>query len=312
MNAPAPISGMLLSAAAFLLFTLFDTASKYLSGAYSIFQIMAVEFMTATVLLLLYALWRKRGRPAREALRMRRPGLHVFRGALQILGQSLVYLAIPHLSLAEFYVIIFSMPIIAVAKASLFLKERAGAGVWILLATNFAGVLIALRPDQGASLWGFVALAGAFVLAGSIVVLRKMAETETAEMTSLTAAAALALGAIAATPFVYKAAAPQDLALMMLAGALFAPAQIMLATAFRLAPAALAIPPQFLQLVYGAAAGYVVFGDVPGKWVVIGGGAVIASNAVMLVVQNRAAGRRSLGLRSAWLSRGGRWRGLGF
>jgi drug/metabolite transporter (DMT)-like permease len=252
---------------------------------------MAVEFTTATVLLLLLALWRNGRRPARDALRMGRPGLHVFRGGLQVLGQSLVFLALPHLSLAEFYVVIFSMPIIAVAKASLFLKERAGAGIWVLLAANFAGVLIALRPDQGASLWGFVALAGAFVMAGSIVVLRKMAESETAEMTSITASAALALGAVTVTPFVYKAAAPQDLALMMLAGALFAPAQIMLATAFRLAPAALAIPPQFLQLVYGAALGYAVFGDVPGTWVLIGGGAVIASNAVMLVMQNGAARR---------------------
>jgi drug/metabolite transporter (DMT)-like permease len=289
MNAPAPIAGMLLSAASFLLFTLFDTASKYLSASYSIFQVMAVEFTTATALMLLFAFWRN-GRS--KALRMRRPGLHLFRGGLQILGQSLVFLAIPHLSLAEFYVIIFSMPIIAVAKASFFLKERAGPGIWLLLATNFAGVLIALRPDQGASAWGFVALAGAFVLASSVVVLRKMAESETAEMSSITAGVALALGAIAVTPFVYKPAAPQDVALMMLAGALFAPAQIMLATAFRLAPAALAIPPQFLQLVYGAVAGYIVFADVPGKWVLIGGGAVIASNAVMLAMQRRRRAAR--------------------
>jgi drug/metabolite transporter (DMT)-like permease len=296
MTIQAPISGMLLSAAAFLLFTLFDTVSKYLSGRYSIFQIMAVEFTTATVLLLLFALWKNRERPARDAFRMNRPRLHALRCVFQILGQWLVYLALPHLSLAEFYVIIFSMPIITVAKASLFLKERAGPHIWLLLAANFAGVLIALRPDQGASLWGLLALAGAFVMSASLVVLRKMAESETAEMTTITGAAALALSAIAVAAFVYRPAAPQDLALMMLAGALFAPAQIMLTTAFRLAPAALAVPPQFLQLVYGAAAGYIVFGDVPGQWVLIGGGIVIASNAVMLFMQNGAASR--IGLRS--------------
>ncbi len=284
MKTPAPITGMLLSAAAFLLFTAFDTVSKYLSAETSIFQIMAVEFTTASALLVAFAFWK---RPGREAFRMRRPGLHAFRGVLQIAGQSLLYLAIPHLSLAEFYVIVFSMPIIAVAKASFFLKERAGGRVWILLALNFAGVLIALRPDRGASFWGLVALAGAFVMAGALVVLRKMAESETPEMTSVTSAAALAFAAVALTPFVYTPAAPQALALMMLAGALFAPAQIMIATAFRLAPAALAVPPQFLQLVYGAAAGYLVFGDTPGKWVLIGGGAVVASNVAMLFMQNR-------------------------
>jgi drug/metabolite transporter (DMT)-like permease len=291
MTPPAPIAGMLLSAAAFLLFTLFDTVSKYLSSRYSIFQIMAVEFTTATVLLLLFTLWKNRERPAREALRMKRPRLHALRGAFQIFGQSLIFLALPHLSLAEFYVIIFSMPIVTVAKASLFLKERAGPRIWLLLAANFIGVLIAIRPDQGASLWGLVGLAGAFILSASVVVLRKMAQSETAEVTSITAAVSLALSAIAVTGFVYKPADAQDLALMVLAGALVAPGQIMLATAFRLAPAALAIPPQFLQLVYGAAAGYVVFGDVPGQWILIGGGIVIASNAVMLFMQNGAASR---------------------
>jgi drug/metabolite transporter (DMT)-like permease len=287
MKSPAPIFGLLLSAAAFLLFTVFDTVSKYLAATCSIFQIMAVEFTTALVLLLAFVLWKNRQRPPREALRMRRPGLHLLRGVLQIAGQWLVYLAITHLSLAEFYVIVFSMPIIAVAKASVFLKERAGGSVWVLLAVNFAGVLIAMRPEHGANLWGFVALAGAFVLAGSLVVLRKMAETESPEVTSVTSAAALALSALAVMPFVYTPAAPEEWALMMLAGALFAPAQIMLATAFRLASAALAAPPQFLQLVYGAAAGYIVFGDKPGKWVLIGGGAVVASNAILLWMQTR-------------------------
>ena len=64
--------------------------------------------------------------------------------------------------------------------------------------------------------------------------------------------------ALVVTPFVYKTVELPDLALMVLGGALFVPAQIMLTIAFRIAPAALASPPQFLQLVYGATAGYFV------------------------------------------------------
>ena len=48
MTPYAPLTGMLLSAAAFLFFTGFDTVSKYLSGSYSVFQIMSVEFVTGT------------------------------------------------------------------------------------------------------------------------------------------------------------------------------------------------------------------------------------------------------------------------
>ena len=70
MTPSAPITGMLLSAAAFLFFTGFDTASKFLSGSYSVFQIMSVEFVTATVLLLAFAVlkdWSKPGDAQRYA-----------------------------------------------------------------------------------------------------------------------------------------------------------------------------------------------------------------------------------------------------
>jgi drug/metabolite transporter (DMT)-like permease len=282
---PSTVLGILLSAMAFLLFTCFDTASKYLSRDYSVFQIMGVEFVTATVLLVLFALLKTGNNPGRRPLVMNRPSLHLLRGIAQILGQSLVFLAIPHLSLAEFYVIIFCMPIITVLKVGWFLKERPAAFIWPVLAVNFLGVLIALRPDQGMNLWALVALAGTFLLAGSLAVLRKMMESETPEMAAITASAALAIGALAVTPFVYKSVAALDFALMLLGGALFAPAQIMLSTAFRLAPAALASPPQFLQLVYGAIGGYIVFGDVPTLWVYLGGATVIAANVFLLFAQ---------------------------
>ena len=278
--------GILLSATAFLLFTCFDTASKFLSRDYSVFQIMGVEFVTATVLLVLFAVLKNRNNTERRTLVMNRPSLHLLRGIAQILGQSLVFLAIPHLSLAEFYVIIFCMPIITVLKVGWFLNERPAAFIWPVLAVNFLGVLIALRPDQGMNLWALVALAGTVLLAASLVVLRKMMESETPEMAAITASAALAMGALAVTPFVYKSIAAPDFALMVLGGALFAPAQVMLSTAFRLAPAALVSPPQFLQLVYGALGGYIVFGDVPTLWIYLGGATVIAANVYLLFAHN--------------------------
>ncbi len=260
---PSTVLGILLSAAAFLLFTCFDTASKFLSRDYSIFQVMFVEFTTATVLLVLFATLKDRNKVERRIWVMNRPRLHLLRGIVQILGQSLVFLAIPHLSLAEFYVIIFCMPIITVLKVGWFLKERPAAFIWPVLAVNFIGVLIALRPDQGMGLWALVALAGTVLSCGLVRGSSQDDGKRNAGNGVITASAALAMGALAVTPFVYKSVAAPDLALMLLGGALFAPAQIMLGTAFRLAPAALVSPPQFLQLVYGALGGYIVFGEIP-------------------------------------------------
>jgi drug/metabolite transporter (DMT)-like permease len=279
---------MLLSAAAFLFFTGFDTVSKYLSGGYSVFQIMSVEFVTGTLLLSAYALVKDRRSPGASILRMGKPHLHLMRGGFQIAGQSLAFIAIPHLSLAEFYVIVFCMPAVTVLKAGWFLKEKAAAHIWPLLVLNFVGVLIAMRPDQGMNWWALVAFGGIVSLAGGLVVLRYMGRTESAEMTGVTAATALALGALVVTPFVYRPMEWPDFGLAVLGGALFAPAQMLLVKAFRMAPVAVASPPQFLQLAYGAVAGYLVFGDVPSIAIYIGGGTVIAANAALIYVENRA------------------------
>ena len=135
MTPSAPITGMLLSAAAFLFFTGFDTVSKFLADRYSVFQIMSVEFVTATALLT--GLRAPQGlEQARDgnALRMGKPHLHLMRGGFQIAGQSLAYLAIPHLSMAEFYVIVFCMPAVTVLQGRLVLEGTrrpaylAGAG----------------------------------------------------------------------------------------------------------------------------------------------------------------------------------------
>jgi drug/metabolite transporter (DMT)-like permease len=294
MTPSAPITGMLLSAAAFLFFTAFDVVSKFLAGRYSVFQIMSVEFVTAGLLMTAYALWKNWNHPDQTVLRISKPYLHLMRGGFQIFGQSLAYLAIPHLSLAEFYVIVFCMPAVTVLKAGWFLKERAAAHIWPVLAVNFIGVLIAMRPGQGLNWWALVAFLGVMLLAGGLVVLRRMSRSETAEMTGITTAISLALGALVVTPFVYKPMELSDFALAVLGGAFFAPAQMLLVAAFRMAPVALASPPQFLQLAYGAAAGYVVFSEVPSLAVCAGGAVVIAANAALIYFENGKSQRQAV------------------
>jgi drug/metabolite transporter (DMT)-like permease len=278
------IWGMILSALAFVFFTSFDTLAKYLSADYSVFQIMAVSYTAGTVMLLAYTVL-KHKQQTRTVLTIHRPELHVARGITQIVGQTCAYLALPHVSLAQFYVIIFTMPIIVVLVTSLTLKEKISFKVWAVLFINFIGVLIAVRPDQDMSIWTLVLCIGTFVLGCSLVLLRKMMATESSELTSITTIAALAAGAIVPALFIFQSMSMTALGWMLLGGVFCALSQILLSNAFRLAPAAYASPPQFLQLIYGAVAGYLVFGDVPSHWVYIGGLIVIIANVYLIVQQ---------------------------
>ena len=288
MKHSAATLGALSSAIAFMFFTGFDTLAKFLSQSCSVFLVMAVSYAAGTVIMIGYVLVRHKHQH-KAVFKMTHPKLHLARGITQIIGQSCAYIALPHISLAEFYVVIFTMPVMTILISSLTLKEVIKPYVWLIVVVNFIGILIALRPDQGLNIWALVLFVGTFVLACSLVLLRKMMRTESSEMTSITTTGFLALGALIPAVMSFEGMSLAMFGWMMVGGVLCSFAQILLSNAYRLAPAAYAGPPQFLQLVYGAIAGYLMFGDVPSMWIYIGGAIVIIANITLILRQPRMA-----------------------
>lgn len=288
IKCPPVLLGMIVSAIAFVFFTAFDTTAKYVSQNYSMFQVMAVMFVTSTLLMTAYAYVKHRAN-TKTVLHIHKPSLHLARGVTQIAGQTLAYLALPHVSLAEFYVMIFTSPIIVVLVSAMTLKEKIAKYVWLVLVVNFIGVLVAVRPDESMNWWTLALFMGTFMLSCSLVILRKMMQTESSEIAAITTSGALMLGSVVPALFVYQEMTIHDLLLMGLGGIFFSFAQTFLTIAYRLAPTAYSSPPQFLQLIYGAIAGYLVFGDVPSMWIYVGGTIVIIANVFLIVKQQRDA-----------------------
>lgn len=279
------LSGMLLSALAFALFTGFDTTVKYLSRDYSVLQIMGLECLLGAALVLGWTLFSAKGR-LRTELTVKKPLLHLLRGFCQATSNVLFFIAFTHMPLTEFYVILFIIPILVMLLAGLFLKERITTTLVIALFLSFAGVLVALKPGEGFNSWTLLAFAGTLFNAAGILVLRRMTHTETPGMMAMSVNLAMATVLIPAL-FSWKALTPEAVALVFLGGFFFGGGQVLIANAIRLAGAALGTAPQFLQLIYGAVAGYVVFGDVPASSVYLGGALVIAANIYLLAVQQK-------------------------
>ena len=278
--------GAICSAIAFLFFTAFDTLAKVLSQEHSVFLVMAVSYAAGSIIMAAYVL-AKYKRNSAEVFSIKKPKLHIARGFTQIIGQSCAYMALPHVTLAEFYVVIFTMPVIVILISSITLKETIKPFVWLILVLNFVGVLVALRPDHGLNPWMLLLFAGTVTLSCSLVLLRKMMQTESAEMTSIVTTAFLAIGAVIPAALSFQGISIDTFGWMILGGVLVSFAQILLSQAYKLAPTAYSSPPQFLQLVYGAIAGYLVFGDVPSMWIYIGGTIVIVANIWLILSQSR-------------------------
>jgi drug/metabolite transporter (DMT)-like permease len=278
--------GILLSALAYLLFTGFDTATKLAAQHYSVLLIMAVEFTCGTLFLLLWT-WIEERKNFRNVIRFDKKHLHAARGLLNAASNICFFLGFTQMQLAEYYVILFLIPIWVAILASIFLHEKATPALVIAIVLSFIGVLIAQRPVDGLSPSALLVLCGTLSNAFGLIVLRRMTKTETRMSMAVSVCFFMALATIPLALFVFKMPDWPNFGLMALGGIFFATAQRFLIKSAQLAPVAIVGTAAFLQLVYGAVLGFLVFGDVPSLWIYVGGALVIAANMYLLYTQNK-------------------------
>lgn len=276
------LQGMGYAVAGYGLVTFFDGLLKFVSRAgYPQWQMMATVGVFGAVTVLVMALLTG---GIRKRLGTRKPGFHILRGMLGLIGFFSGFYAIRHIPLVDFYGIIFTQPLIIAILSVMWLKEPVGWARWSAIGLGFIGVSLMLRagmqqaPSAGAMLGYAGALGCALFNAVSTLMVRRYGRSES----NLTFSFYSALCNVAVTAALLSllggvAYAWQDFALLTLAGILVGSASVLLLTAYQLAPPAAIAPFQYSQLVWGGALGYVVFGDVPGAMMLAGAAIVIVS-----------------------------------
>nr|WP_294551256.1 DMT family transporter [uncultured Rhodopila sp.] len=139
-------------------------------------------------------------------------------------------------------------------------------------------MLVVVRPGLGgfqpASLFG---VGGAFCWALALIITRKITLSDAPETTVLWSAA---IGAAVLTVLLpFEAAWPTwwQFGLAVLLGMLASRGQWVVILAHRLAPASLLAPFFYTQLIWVSILGFLVFGNLPDRWTLMGAGIIIAS-----------------------------------
>lgn len=275
--------GILLSTLAFAAFTCFDTTVKYLAQEYSVFQIMGLECLVAAVLVVGWMVLTGEHKAARGGFTIRPARYLLARALLQLISNVLFFIAFTHMKLTEFYVILFTIPMTVMLLSAFLLREKITWVLLVALVLSFIGVLVALRPQEGLNAWALLCFVGTFFSALGLITLRKIPASHSPAKIALMVNLVMALGTLAPALSVYVQPGLADLGLMALGGFFFAAGQILVSQGVRLAGASWGVAPQFLQLIWGALAGYFVFGDVPASTVYGGGALVIAANIFLMM-----------------------------
>ena len=264
--------------ASVVLFSITDALVKWLAG-YPIFEMLFFRSFFA-FLPLGVLLWRGGGF---GDLRTRQPVLQGWRAATGIASMCFFYLGFRSMPLADVIAIAFTGPLFMTVLSIPFLGEQVGPRRWTAVLAGFLGVLLIARPGSGLiGLAALYPLAGAFCGAASMILVRRLSVTDSnASIVCYHAVAATLVGA-AMMPFDWVMPTAVDWPLLIAVGLVGGTAQIFLTQAFRLAPAALLAPFKYIAIVFAILFGYLLFGDLPDAWTLVGAGVVIASGLYIL------------------------------
>src|SRR5262249_40425407 len=231
------------------------------------------------------------------ALKTNHLGLQLMRGAA-LLGSSLFFISgLRYLPIAEASATGFVSPLFVTALSIIFLSEKVGVRRWLATAVGLVGVLIIIRPGSSAfHPAAFFPIVSALAWAATLIMTRMMSGKEHAitVMTYSSIAGVAILSAI--VPFAWVTPSWQAVAFGVLIGVFSTAGQWIVVLAFRYADASVLAPFSYTQLLWVSILGFLVFGELPDVWTVVGAAFIVGSG---LYTAHRERVRRSQLLEAA-------------
>jgi len=281
------VRGMLWMAATGFLFIVLNTIMKRLSHELDPWLVGFLRYLMGAAVMLAPA-----SRLGARALWPKAPGLQFVRGLFHASGMMLWFAALPMVTLAELTAIGFSGPLFICLGAVLFLGERMTGARWAAVAVGFAGVLLVLKPWAGGGFAGvstgmLLMLASAPVFAGSFLVAKVLTRRDRSDVVvlwqHLWVSVLLAGFALA----YWTQPTPAQWGLLAACGFLGAGGHYCMVRAFRVADISAVQSVKFLELVWAAILGWIVFGTAPAGATVAGGLVILASTLLLARHESR-------------------------
>lgn len=268
------------AAVGWLLFGVFgglglDLCAKALLDTYPLEQFVFLRSLAGLCIFLLIG--RQFGGIA--SLATRRWRWHLLRTLLASGAMFGFFYGLARMPLVNALTLGFTAPLMVTALSVPLLGEHVGWRRWLAVSLGFAGVLVILRPGLAPLTPAALAvLFAAFCYACLAITARHLGKTETSYSLSVyVIAGPLAISGLLSLDRAWVNPDAVGWLLFLGAGACSVVAWIGLIGGYRRASPAVLAPFEYTALVGGAAAGYLIWDEVPDRWVVTGALVIIAS-----------------------------------
>jgi len=275
----------------FMFFSMADATAKFLTQDFQPFQIAWFRQLG----LLSVGLWilATRGLPV---LKTKRPVLQILRGCAAAMSASAFIFAVGYVPLADAVAVSFIAPFAVTILAALVLRETVGIRRWTAVTVGFIGTLIVIRPGLGILHPAiFVVIGAASLFATRQILSRVLGPVDrTATTITFTAISSVVLLTV---PMVFVWQTPtslQQVFLILLLASAAGVGELLIIRALELAEAATLAPMQYTMIIWASGLSWLVFGQLPDQWTLLGAAIIMASGIYTLHRERLAAKARRL------------------
>ncbi|MCP4333854.1 MAG: DMT family transporter [Gammaproteobacteria bacterium] len=261
-----------------LCFAIQDAGIKWLSAEIAVLQILFLRSLFGLVLL-----GASTGFSGETiSLRVSRPWLMVARSGINILSWVLFFTSLKYLQLATAVALFFSFPLFLAIISVPLLGEKVGIRRALAIVVGFFGVLLITNPVAGLSIPALMMLGAALgwaIVASLTRILGEKENTTTQLFYTL-----LGFAVLLAIPQ-YWLWRPLELdAYLMIFGVAFfgVIAQFAVTKAYAIASPSLIAPFEYTALIWSAALGYLLWGDIADSYAIAGAFLIIASGVYII------------------------------
>jgi drug/metabolite transporter (DMT)-like permease len=283
------LTAIFFAIAGFTFWVLGDSSIKWI-GQFGLPPVQIVASMGFFMALTLFTQAALRGKLAN--LRPRSLLRQSLRALLDMTNNICVVIALRHLSLTMFYILVFTSPLAIALLSRVFLGERITANKALALFVGFAGVVVAVAPWSHASridLAGFLAcMVCVSCFSINMVWSRVLTRTEPPESLAFCSGLVTAIAGFALTGFhAHPLTLPVGAALVMM-GVFCAAGTLCFYVAIKYTSAGNVAPYHYTQLITGTLVSYIVWRDKPALPTILGGALILVSGAMVALAARRA------------------------
>ena len=266
-----------------VMFALLDTGVKYVGQFYPVLQIAWARYVFQMAMVPLVI---GRIRP-RDILRTRRPGLQVARSLLMVGATLSFFTAVNYMPVAEASAIGMIAPLMVTTLATPMLGERVGPRRWMAVVIGLIGALIIIRPGFGSLSWAAILpVITAICYALYQITTRMLADIDPPITTFFYSGAGGVVVLSLAVPFAWQTPTAGGWAMMIALGLIAGAGHFCVIQALRRAPASVLAPFSFTQLIWVTILGFLVFGDFPDNYTLLGAAIVVGSGGYVFYREN--------------------------